>query len=257
MQKTIDITLAGTRFTLEERAYERLVAYTTSLETHFTANAEKTEILRDIEARIAEQFLANRNSGNDVVTDTEVTAIMHDIGSVSAIAEFENDERNDRHEPAGTERSSKKLFRDTSNRVLGGVCSGLAAYFNLDSPVVRIVVLILALVFFPFSILIYILMWMIVPAARTPVQKLKMQGEPVTVARIQAYHEGQKDDARQSANVFTKVLLVIVGIVVFCLLLAFGFLGMFRVSHVETGPAPDWGTFEVTGDEGTAEVNFN
>lgn len=231
MQKTIDITLNGTRFTLEERAYERLQAYINGLETHFAHNGEKTEILRDIESRIAEQFISNRKGTAEAVTDSEVSAVIQEIGSVSDLAEFDG-ERTEENESASasTAGPKKTLYRDIDNTVLGGVCSGLAAYVGMDITVMRILVTVLAIFFFPLPIIIYFILWLVVPAARTPIDKMKMRGEPVTVATIQTAREGQQSDTTDKTKdrlwgcLLAFIMIVLLGLIVFL-----GFFSMMRV----------------------------
>lgn len=236
MQKTIDITLNGSRFTLEERAYERLHAYISGLEAHFSHNAERGEILRDIESRIAEQFLANRKSGSEAVTDSEVAAVIKEIGSVSEIAAL--DDENDTPTDRASGATKKALYRDVNNAMLGGVCSGLAAYVGIDVTVMRILVVVLGVVFFPLPILIYFLMWFLVPAARTQVDKMKMRGEPVTVATIQAAH-GQPQDATEdkTRGRLWGCLIAVLAFFLVIFMAIFGFFGMFSIASIRVDSA--------------------
>ncbi|MCE9541756.1 DUF2807 domain-containing protein [Candidatus Kaiserbacteria bacterium] len=173
MKKALQISIAQTLFTVEEDAYAALDAYLTAVKRHFDSNAAKDEIVSDIETRIAEQL---HESKENVITFATVTRVTAQMGGIE---DFGDDE------PAvvasGSEK--KKLYRDADNRIIAGVCSGLAAYFGLETLWVRLGFAALTL-FNGVGILIYVVLWIVLPEAKTASQKLQMTGTPVTLETL-------------------------------------------------------------------------
>jgi phage shock protein PspC (stress-responsive transcriptional regulator) len=130
MEKTTQITLASTVFSLTESAYEKLSRYLDSLKEHFAHESDRDEILRDIESRIAEKLLAHKHA---VVTEPQIAAVIAEIGDPS---DFDDDTDEPREE-SKKEAGSKKLYRDMDNAWIGGVASGIAAYFDIDPLLIR------------------------------------------------------------------------------------------------------------------------
>lgn len=172
MKKTLQIHIAKTLFTIEEDAYAALETYLSSVRAHFDATDARDEIIADIEARIAEQLLESKEA---VITLPTVERVTAQMGSVTDFDDEEN-------AGAGTSRR-KRLYRDTDTGLLAGVSSGLAAYFGLNVIVVRLFFLVLTLGN-GFGILVYIILWLTVPEAKTASQRLEMSGEPVNLATI-------------------------------------------------------------------------
>lgn len=173
MKKALQISIAKTLFTIEEDAYTKLDHYLTSVRNHFKDTEGKDEILNDIEARIAEQLI---EGGEKIVTLTQVEKILGSMGEVKDFGDTE----------AGTENVStntKKLYRNGEDTVIAGVCSGLGAYLGIDTTWIR-VGFALSVLLSGFGVLLYIVLWIIVPEAKTKAQRLEMQGEPVNLGTL-------------------------------------------------------------------------
>lgn len=180
MRKTITINLNAGIFHIDEDAYEVLKQYLWQIESHFSNLDERKEIIADIEARLAELFRAGSAQQEVIITMTDVEKVIEILGQPEEIAGEEipfNQMGQSQH------KRPRRLYRDIDNRILGGVCSGLAAFFNIDVTIVRILAVILAL-FGGGGLLIYIILWIFVPSAITTAQKLEMKGEPVTIKNI-------------------------------------------------------------------------
>jgi len=182
MKKTIKIKLGGVIFHIDEDAYSMLKKYLNSLADYFKAKEEGKEIIEDIESRIAEIFQQMISDTKEVISQGDVTSMIEIMGEAKEIIDEE-----DTHEAAGPGKTysttGKRLYRDPDNAVLGGVCSGLGAYFNADPIWFRIIFLVLLLVYGVG--LVYIILWIVLPKAETAAQKLEMRGENITVQNIE------------------------------------------------------------------------
>jgi len=180
MKKTLHINLNGFAFHIEEDAYEKLEQYLNKIERSFADVGEAKEIISDIEARIAEIFQGSHSSADEVITLENVEEVIKTMGEPQDIVDDEEE-----HEKAESEKKSKatnasstytkRLYRDTDNRVFGGVCSGLGAYFGTDPLVFRIIFL-LSFIIYGVSLLPYFILWIVMPKAVTITQKLEMRG---------------------------------------------------------------------------------
>lgn len=216
MKKSINITLNGLIFSLEEDAYEKLNAYLESIKNFYKGPEEEKEILADIEASIAEKFNERLKGIKQVVTISDVEEIIKVMGTVEEIANEPSDAEN--KEGGKNEMSSKKrLYRNTDDVVIAGVCSGLAAYFGIDPVFIRILFVILILAD-GIGILAYLIFWIAMPKAVTSAQKLEMRGKPVNLQEIEQAvkeksrmigEEGKEALSRlQGGNIFRKILNV-------------------------------------------------
>jgi len=190
MKKTITVNLNGRVFTIDEDAYRLLDNYLNNLRIYFRKEEGASEIIADFEARIEELFSEKIRMGYQVITIEQVEEVIARMGKPDDFADGEDAEekRKEKEEkqPYFTESTEgkKKFFRDVDNKIFGGVCSGIAAYFGWDVLAVRIISIVL---FFASSLWIvpfYLIAWIIFPGARTAEQKLKMRGKPITVENI-------------------------------------------------------------------------
>ena len=206
MKKTIDINLAGLRFSLDEDAYQRLQAYLRALESQLAQTVGKEEILADIEGRIAELFTVNLNTGKQVINLAEVDAVISTMGAPEDFAgdDAEGGRVAGDWQPLGAEESNKKrLFRDADDRVVGGVASGLSAYFDVDPVVVRL--LWAASIFLGgLGVWLYLIMWVVVPPARTTADRLRMRGEKVNWKNIQKTVEDELNGVADRVDRFAR-----------------------------------------------------
>ena len=189
MNKVFNINLGGYPFTIDEDAYLHLKKYLSAIHRHFRASDGYAEITSDIEARLAELFRERLSIGAIVslATVQEAVSIMgtpEDFGAHPLTEEEEADFSYEKAHAKNDYRTGKRLFRNPEDKVIGGVCSGLTAYFGMEDPVwLRIVFAVFFLtggLAFP----LYVILWAIVPEAKNAADRLAMRGEPITVENI-------------------------------------------------------------------------
>ena len=188
MKKTFNINLGGIVFHIDEDAYDLLDKYLSNLRIHFSKEEGAEEIVHDMELRISELFSERLNEKKQVITLKDVEEIIAQMGKPE---EFSDETTQDTNEYIKEEKGPKRLFRDPDNKVIGGVCSGIAAYLGWDVTAVRIIFIALALPFILNGSLIlngvviaYIIAWIIIPEANTATEKLSMKGMKVNVENI-------------------------------------------------------------------------
>lgn len=185
MKKTVSINIAGIFFHIDENAFQALEQYLESLRAHFSTSEGKDEIMEDIEARIAEVFQTKIDDKKQVIQQEDVEEIIALLGKPADISGNEN--ANGAEVPPAEpkdRRKTRRLYRDTDNRVLGGVCSGLAHYFNVDPIWFRIAFLIMLFIFGS-SVLVYVALWILIPPATNTTEKLEMKGEHINIQNIE------------------------------------------------------------------------
>jgi len=186
MNKTVNINLAGTFFHIDEDAYQKLQRYLEAIKRSFTDSQGRNEIIADIETRIAELFNERVENDKQVVSIKEVEQVITIMGQPE---DYMVDEEIFEDEPKRTYSTSRtssirKLYRDTENAYIGGVSAGLSHYFGIEVLWIR---LIWVLLFFGAGtgVLVYILLWILMPAAETTSEKLAMSGKPVNITNIE------------------------------------------------------------------------
>ena len=186
MKKVIEACVGNRNFSLDEDAYARLDEYLTHFRDRLTGTtaAQNSEIMVDLEDRIAELFTAE-TYGNRVVSLAIVEKIIAQLGMPDGCAEQSGDS-SAREE----QQTIKKIYRDADNKSIAGVCSGLATYLDIDVVLVRVMMLV-ALIAWSAGFWIYIILWIAVPKAVTPAQKCEMHGEPVTAENMAKYTESK------------------------------------------------------------------
>jgi phage shock protein PspC (stress-responsive transcriptional regulator) len=177
MKQVININFQGRVVPIEQSAYDILKNYIESLNRFFANEEGKEEIINDIESRIAELFQQRLKDGATCITDDDVNAIMKSMGrpedfesegTAAGTTSSKKTESKQEYAEANTFTASgnKKLFRDENDKILGGVCSGLANYFGIDTVVVRII-FVLLIISFGFGLIPYIILWVVVPSTAT------------------------------------------------------------------------------------------
>ena len=183
MNKTISINLSGMLFYLEENAYNRLYHYLNEIRQCFVGTDGGDEIIQDIEARIAELF-AKYIVSKQVILEKEVDEVIGIMGEPEVYTDDEAKTQKPNDEKENKERGSiKRLYRDSDDAVLGGVCSGIAYYFGID-PVWLRLGFVIALFLAGSGPLLYIILWIVIPKANTTAEKLQMRGEKVNIENI-------------------------------------------------------------------------
>lgn len=195
MKKTINIGLAGQSFTIDEDAYVRLDNYLKAFRSKTDMGAQTNEVMDGLEERIAELFTESLGSTTRVVDLSIVLQVISRIGMPDGSSAFEEREQQ-RTSFAGeatsdSEHPVHKLYRDTDNRVFGGVCSGIAAHLGCDVTLIRIIAVI-ALFFGSAGGWIYVILWIVAPKAITPTQKCELRGWPVNAENLAKFSSEKK-----------------------------------------------------------------
>jgi len=186
MNKTVNINLAGIFFHIDENAYLKLQRYLEAIKRSFTDSQGRSEIISDIEARIAELFAERIQNEKQVVgvkLVDEVITIMGQPEDYLVDDEIFEDEPQPRQRQST--RPSKKLYRDTDNSYIGGVAAGLSHYLGIESIWTRLIWLIFAIGSGGTFIVIYLIFWALVPEAQTTAEKLTMTGDAVNISNIE------------------------------------------------------------------------
>jgi len=180
MNKTVTVNLGGTVFHIDENAYEALIKYLNSIKANFSTEDGRDEIMQDIESRISEMFRERIKDVAQVISLEDVDIVTAQMGRPE---QFEGEESRTEYSYTAASNLKRRLYRNSDDKLVGGVCSGLAAYFDVDSVWIRLVWAILILSW-GVGVIPYIVLWIIVPEAKTTAEKLQMRGEPVTISNI-------------------------------------------------------------------------
>lgn len=203
MKKTFTINISGNVFHIEEDAFEKLQDYLLKLNQYFAGQPSGQEILQDIESRIAELLQEKLNTRQEAVTNEWVDEVMNRMGKPE---DFRDSQSAEAREETGTaakqEKANKRFYRDPENRVLGGVCSGMSAYFNFDPVFLRVLFVLLVFLGLGISIFVYLILWIVVPKAQTTAQRLEMRGEEATIPNIQ---KTIQEEVTEVKNSFSKI----------------------------------------------------
>lgn len=190
MNKTISANISGIIFNIEEVAYERLKVYLEAIRAHFANSADCDEIMADIEGRIAELFQERISDSKEVISMADVEEVTATMGRPEDYGDqdLDDDDEYSSDNNSGTipnqnPRKNRRIFRDPDNSRVGGVCSGLSAYLGWDPIWLRIAFLVM-LLWLGTGVLLYIILWIVIPEAKTTADKLEMHGEPVNVENI-------------------------------------------------------------------------
>lgn len=179
MKEITRIHLAQTPFNSEVAAKKQLEIYLEAIRKALDAD---DDTMREIEARIVELLAERGISGEKVITKNDITAIEQQLGAPSDFVD------NDTAKPEEVEvgLAERRLFRNTDRGVLGGVCAGIADYLKLNPMWVRLLALLAVAVSFGMALIVYVVLWLVIPAARTATEKLQMRGEAVTLTALQS-----------------------------------------------------------------------
>lgn len=211
MNKTVTINLAGIAFIIDENAYEVLHKYLEALRHKFNNQAEREEIMNDIEARIAEMLNAKKTPGKQVINIDDVNEVVGIMGRPEDIAGEEEPSTADAQKQTSARESvqsgpvKRRLFRDPDDKKVSGVISGLCHYFGINDPVwLRLAFVGLCFLSFGTMILIYFILMIVIPEAETAAEKLQMKGEPVNINTIEKEVKEAANRAGDSLRDFTS-----------------------------------------------------
>jgi phage shock protein PspC (stress-responsive transcriptional regulator) len=207
MNKVITINLGGNAYQLEEGGYDLLRAYLETAAARLKGNPDRDEILSDIERAIAEKLRALFTSQKTVVMTTEVAVVLSEMGPIETDADTAADTgASGTGGPGGGEQSEKRdgtprrLYRIHEGAMLAGVCNGMAAYVNIDPTLVRLAFVLLTMLWGT-GLLVYVVMAIVVPEARSPEEKAAASGGPATAQEfIRRAKEGYYEAMRRFPN---------------------------------------------------------
>lgn len=202
MKKTFNINVAGFPFIIDDDAYTLLDNYLQTIENAFAGNDETRELANDIESRVAELLMERTSTNSPIVSVADVEEVISRVGQPEEI--MEEDETISIKTPGGDNAAKedaknaatpppyippvtpikKKLFRDPQNTMIGGVCSGLAWYLNMDPTIVRLLTVLITMVSMFSGAIAYLILMLVVPEAKTPLERMQMMGEEPTVKNI-------------------------------------------------------------------------
>lgn len=205
MNKTVSVNINGYVFNIEEEAYAVLKEYLLSLERIFSSQKDAKEIISDIESRIAELFNEDITDQNQVVTQLDVDNVIEVLGKPEDYEMAEEGFQSSDKAESQFETADRKLYRDPDGSFIGGVCSGLTHFLNWNNPLyMRLIFIIMA--FSSISIFVYLILYLLVPEAKTSSEKLHMKGERINLHSIKNnVMEGQ--DSSQSNRTGIKGLI--------------------------------------------------
>lgn len=206
MNQTLTVNISGIVFHIEVDAYDTLKNYLNKIKSYFNNSEEREEIMLDIESRIAELFSGMMSEKNQVITAADVDNVIGVMGKPEQYI-TEDEEQTQTFSNETSVKGDKKLFRNPDDRMLGGVCSGLGAYIGVDTVWVRL--FFVAAFFLGFGFFTYIILWIVMPEAKTASDKLKMKGEPINIQNIGKKFEEEANKVSENlknvdTNKFTK-----------------------------------------------------
>jgi phage shock protein PspC (stress-responsive transcriptional regulator) len=211
MKKTLTVNLGGIVFNIDDDAFVILKKYLDTIKGYFDYSDGRDEIMTDIESRIAEMLQEKMHGGKEVVNATDINAVITTMGQPEdyitedmddeprTSENRQNNQQNNQHSSEGRTYAKRRLYRDQDENMIGGVASGIGYYFGIDPLWIRL--LLVVAVFLGFSgVLIYIILWIIMPEARTSAEKLAMKGEPVTFDNIGKTVEEELKNVKKKLN---------------------------------------------------------
>ena len=244
MKEITRIHLAKTPFSAEIDAKKSLEKYLNLIQKNMHA---EPEAMQEIEARMVE-LLAERGVAKDgVIGNDDVLSIQKQMGEPRDFSDgSDNAEIDADVDDEVLGNSSKQLMRDTEHGLIGGVCAGVAAYFGVNPLWIRLIAIFSPFITFGTAVLIYIVMWLSIPEARTASDKLRMRGEPVTLdalKRLSVDDSTEKQTASTAAKIFRFLLGIILALIAFGLLVALlvgGVFGFGAVAALNGFTAQSW-----------------
>lgn len=194
MERVVTVNLNGNSYQLEEPAYAALRAYISSAEAALTGNPDKEEVVRDLEQAIADKCSRFLSPGKTVISTQEMAQVLEEMGPV----EGEN-ANGPRAEAGPQDNGQKRLYRIRDGAMLAGICTGLAAYLNIDVVIVRVLAVILGFITGGWLLLAYLIAMFIIPSAQTSEEWASAYGMPFNTQDI--IDRAKREYARVSEDV--------------------------------------------------------
>ncbi len=237
MKKNITINLYGTLYNIDEDAYNLLESYLQSMQRYYSRQDGGEEVADDIEHRVAELLWQRREEGMTAININTIKEIIDTIGKTEDIVDdnVRNESREngfkenpnqamndanrfarDAYDKGNKHIQTHRFYRCADDKILGGVCSGLAVYFNAGDPVVW---RLLAILLFFLGIgmvlpIVYLIMWIATPAALTVEDRLRQQGKEITPENLaqQVKEESQPAVAKENHNGCLKTIVIVLAV---------------------------------------------
>lgn len=181
MKKVETINLGGYKFVIDFDAYDTLDHYLDDIENHFNKSEGCEEIMEDIEMRMAELFQEKMESST-IINNKHVSQVIEVMGSPEDFGATSTDRK--QYSNADQSIGNKRLFRDTEEKVIAGVCSGLSSYFAIKDPVIVRAIFTISFFAFGVGLIPYIILWIIMPEAKSAHDRLAMKGEAINIDSI-------------------------------------------------------------------------
>ena len=191
MKKVIEVSISGINFTMEDDAYFKLKSYLNRFEGTIPNKQDAREVMEDVEARVAEIFQKEMKYSNQVVDEKLVQIVINHLGEVESDTQTKDTGATHNNQEHEYTKGEKKLFRNADDKMIAGVCSGIAAYLNVDVTLVRIA-FVLTFFLYGTAAIVYIVLKFVVPVATTIAQKLQMRGYATTAENIKKYASSNK-----------------------------------------------------------------
>ncbi|MFK7785708.1 MAG: PspC domain-containing protein [Crocinitomicaceae bacterium] len=204
MKKTVSVNIKGSNFLIEEDAYELLQDYLDRLNSALENESGSKEIIEDVELRIAELCSEKLSEFKTVVELDDIQDILDTLGDPSMYLDDEEESTQETsHSSSSNQSSERRLFRDTENAVIGGVCQGIANFMNIDVVVIRAIFIVI-LLFAGFGFPLYVILWIIVPKTKSTIDRLRMKGRPITVESVRDEVESAAERIKEKSNSFAS-----------------------------------------------------
>lgn len=216
MKEITRISLAQLPYNIEVAAKKSLEHYLAAIESSLGADSDT---MKEVESRIVELLSERGVTGEKVISAADVEHVRQQMGEPKEFA-------GESYSETGVQKQAKRLMRSEGEEILGGVCSGMAAYIGIDVVWVRLVFVVLAFVTGGFMVLIYFVLWIVMPPAKTAADRLQMKGEAVTLSALQAESEVLVDKRRndtlalEALRITGGVLAIVAGIGVLAVTIA-------------------------------------
>ncbi len=193
MIQSININLGGRLFNIDNNAFSLLQNYLDAFERRFKNQTERAEIMADIENRLAELFTQRLVPPKNLIDTNDVNYVINIMGEPDAFGPTDDNSFQLQNIP------QRRLYRNPDDKILGGVCSGLASYFDSVAWLFRGLFMLFTFLFFS-SIIIYLILWLIIPEAQTAAQKLEMRGKPINIENITESVKREFNNVRRRMN---------------------------------------------------------
>lgn len=193
MKLTVSINLGGYSFNIDDDAYSELKRYLKNLEMHFAEEQSSSEILADIETRMAELFRTKITPYKQVINMADVQQVISVMGSPEDISNNEGRSAGEKFATPGYHR----MYRDPDHRIIGGVCAGMGAYWNIEPWILRLIFVFVTMMG-GLGIIVYLILYIVLPEAKTTAQKIEMKGEPVNIHNIKESVKNEFDNVKKN-----------------------------------------------------------